>query len=400
MNTRNRTILPAIVGAVLLLALATLPARAQEAREVWAYYLGWYLWDSWNDDRLIDRPQNLYDVRDAGSLGAQIDQARGAGIDAFIMSYFGPKDGNLTHQVFNALLDQAGGRGFRVAASVDLGDPYYHATLDEVKDTLRYLIHDRANHGAYLRYQGRPVIYFWNQGRYSAADWRAVRDEIDPNHATLWIAEGTSTALIPTFDGLYLFNTAWAGNPAATAQRYSNAVRAAGGDFYSPTALPGWDESRIAGRTNPTSPRDRAGGQFLRNSWQGAISAGRDVILIVSWNEYFENSHIEPSQLYGSQALDTLRPLIAEWKAGAASAAPEAPSDVPAFTANANLRLRAGPSTDTDVLGSVAYGRAVQAIGRSADNAWVQVVVDGQTGWLSAAYGSLSVAFDSLPVAG
>jgi len=160
------------------------------------------------------------------------------------------------------------------------------------------------------------VIYFWNQGRFSLAQWQSIRQQIDPNRQTVWVMEGTATGLMPAFDGLYLFNTAWSNNPAATAAQWARRNTQAGGWFYTPTVLPGWDESALSGRTNPTSRRDRANGQFLTNSWNGAVSSGASIILIVSWNEYFENSHIEPSSVYGTQSLDTLRPLIAAWESG------------------------------------------------------------------------------------
>ncbi|MBE2270596.1 MAG: hypothetical protein IAE80_20330 [Anaerolinea sp.] len=303
---------------LMLLSAAPLasPAVAQEGRQVYAFYFGWYTGETWGDGRLQDQPAAPYDSRDAGAIGRQIGEAQSVGIDAFLMSWFGPKNDNLTHQVFNLLLDQAAARGFRAGAVVDMQDPGYNATVDETIQTLSYLVNDRANHPAYLRYAGKPVIYFWNQGRFSLAQWQSIRQQIDPNRQTIWVMEGTATNLMPAFDGLYLFNTAWSNNPAATAAQWARRNTQAGGWFYTPTVLPGWDESALSGRTNPTSRRDRANGQFLTNSWNGAVSSGASIILIVSWNEYFENSHIEPSSAYGTQSLDTLRPLIAAWESG------------------------------------------------------------------------------------
>jgi len=303
---------------LMLLSAAPLasPAVAQEGRQVYAFYFGWYTGETWGDGRLQDQPAAPYDSRDAGAIGRQIGEAQSVGIDAFLMSWFGPKNDNLTHQVFNLLLDQAAARGFRAGAVVDMQDPGYNATVDETIQTLSYLVNDRANHPAYLRYAGKPVIYFWNQGRFSLAQWQSIRQQIDPNRQTIWVMEGTATNLMPAFDGLYLFNTAWSNNPAATAAQWARRNTQAGGWFYTPTVLPGWDESALSGRTNPTSRRDRANGQFLTNSWNGAVSSGASIILIVSWNEYFENSHIEPSSVYGTQSLDTLRPLIAAWESG------------------------------------------------------------------------------------
>lgn len=380
----------AVLGCVAVFMSGLLagvqPAKAAD-RQVWAYYFGWYTGDSWGDGRLIDHPANPYDSRDGGAIGRQIDEAKGAGIDAFIMSWYGPKNGNLTSEVFNMLLDQASARGFHAGVSLDLADPGYNASVDEVVQSLQYVIGDRANHPAYLRYDGKPVIYFWNQARFSVSDWQNIRTQVDPNHNTIWVAEGTNTGFMPTFDGMYLFNTAWAGNPAATAQQWMNATVAAGGYFYTPTVLPGWDESRIAGRGNPTSPKDRNGGQFLSNSWNGAASIGAGAILIVSWNEYLENSHIEPSQNYGTNALDTLRPLIASWKGNAPPAA-DAPAVVAAapgdrtLTPTVTLNVRDGGSVSNAVLGQIHVGD-VYAI-RGEANGWYQIDFNGGPGWVSA----------------
>ena len=400
MRTMHKRILGILALAMLLMTALT-PAAAQEPRQVWAYYFGWWTNDSWGDGRLTDRPANLYDSRDGGAVGRQIDEAKSAGVDAFIMSWYGP--GNWVHDVFNMLLDQSAGRGFRAAVSVDMGAEFLTNTGD-VTNALATIINDRANHPAYLRYNGKPVIYFWNQGRFSNAEWQAIRNQVDPGHNTIWVAEGTNTGVLSVFDGLYLFNTAWAGNPASVAAQWKNRVAAAGGTFYTPTVLPGWDESALAaGRPNPTSPRARNNGQFLTNSWNGAVSSGANAILIGSWNEYFENSHIEPSQVYGTQSLDTLRPLVAAWKGGgSAPAASGGPAGSPTgvtYTVNSNLRLRSAPSTG-DVITSVPFGTTVDVIGRTADSSWVQVNYGGQSGWMSSGYGSFSGDLNAAPVTG
>lgn len=400
---RRIVVLSIAVLATLVLGMA-LPISAQEPRQVWAYYFGWYTGDSWGDGRLQDRPANPYDSRDGGAIARQISEAQSAGIDAFIAAWYGPANGNLTSQTFNALLDIAAGMSFRAGVSVDLGDPGYNATVGDTIGTLQYLIGDRVNHPAYLRYNGKPVIYFWNQSRFSVSDWQAIRDQVDPGHNTIWVAEGTNTAYLSVFDGLYLFNTAWASSPASTANQWARRVQQAGGTFYTPTVHPGWDESALAaGRPNPTSPRARNNGQFLTNSWNGAVSSGANAILIVSWNEYIENSHIEPSQVYGTQSLDVLRPLVAAWKGGGGGAPAQggavgSPTGV-TYLVNSNLRLRAAPVSG-EVITSVPAGTTVDVIGRTGDNGWLQVNYAGQSGWMSSGYGVLNGDVNVVPVTG
>lgn len=368
----------------------TQPVEAQDGRQVWVYYFGWHTGDSWNDGRLIDHPAaGNYSSQDGGTIDRQISEAQSAGIDAFIMSWFGPKNGNLTNNVLNMLLDTSASKGFHAAASVDMSQGDFNATTGEVLESLTYLVNDRVNHPGYLRYNGKPVIYFWNQGRFSAGEWRDIRNQVDPNHNTLWIAEGTSTALLPIFDGLYLFNTAWAGNPGSIASQYRNRVLSAGGVLYTPTVLPGWDESRIGGRDNATSPRDRDNGDFLRRSWNGAVGSGADVILIVSWNEYLENSHIEPSQTYSSQSLDALRQLVVAWESGSSAPAPvsgAAPASQPppgaavAESVYATVNVRSAPNREAEELGTITMGQRWTVTGEQ--DGWYAIDFNGQTGYV------------------
>jgi hypothetical protein len=109
------------IGLVFaLLALGAAPMGAQGGKQVWAFYFGWWTAESWGDGRLLDRPAAPYSSLDAGAVGRQIDEARSAGIDAFILSWFGPKNGNLTDQSLGILLDQAAARGFKIGVAVDM----------------------------------------------------------------------------------------------------------------------------------------------------------------------------------------------------------------------------------------------------------------------------------------
>lgn len=411
-----------LVGVLALLALVLIAPQpqtveAQQGRQVWAYFLGWYGRESWNDGRLLDRPQiQNYESFDFWILEQQIGQAQGAGIDAFVMSWLGRTDNNITDVTLNRALDVAWNKNFRIGAAFDLDNPNFLNNEQQVIEELSYLIHQRAHHGAYLRYNGKPVVYFWNQKRFSADTWARIRQQVDPNRDAIWVSEGLSTEYIPTFDGLYLFNTAWSGNPAGTAIQYRNAAYGAGGTFYTPTVMPGWNEDAVAitqNRENPTSPRDRNGGAFLRNSWQGAIAANTDVIMIVSWNEYLENSHIEPSVLHGTTALDTLRPLIAEWKTGAAPSAPDAPQESAAelaagnpvgaptgvtFTLGYNGNMRTNPQSNAGLIETIPYQTVLDVVGRTGDSTWYQVNYNGRSGWVAAQLGMIDGNVANVPV--
>lgn len=395
-----------LVGITLLFSLAT---QAQGERQVWSFYMGFWVgqqsWD-WQADVLDDYPAiGAYDSRDPGVAGTQIDQAKSAGIDAFIVSWYGLEDGGTTTPVVNNMLDRAAERGFKVGVAVDIFSSEFNRSRDALVNSLNWLVYDRANHPAYLRYDGKPVIFFAFQDRagFSAAEWQSIREQVDPAHNTIWIAEGISGCCIygGAMDGMYAFNISWAGGSSGRYSGERNAMRNAGGSLYVPMVHPGWNETKIAareGRPNPSGNRDRAGGQFLANSFNGAVASGADVIMIGTWNEFVENSHIEPSQLYGTQSLDTLRPLIANWKGNAPApvenvttteASAIAPG-TPTVTANTRLNVRPAPSTDGDPIGSISAGTPYPLVGQQ--EGWYAISFNGQTGWVSADFATVSNA--------
>ncbi len=403
-------ILALLLAAIFVFSIQPSPSFAQGERQVWAFYLGFWLgggaWDS-QAALLTDRPSlGSYDSRDGGVMGTQIDQAKGAGIDAFIVSWFGVRNGETT-SVLNNALDRAGERGFKVAGAVDVFHGFDRAHLE---DSIRYLVNDRANHPAYLRYNGRPVIAFafQNNSGLSNADWLAIRNAIDPDHNTLWLAEGLSGCCLygGAMDGMYAFNLAWNNGGSGRYSSEARAVTGRGGDLYVATIHPGWDENAIAaaqGRTNPTSPRARNDGQFLRNTFNGATASGANVLMVVSWNEFLENSHIEPSTSYGRQSLDTLGPLIAAWKGNAPaatesttteSAAPAEPTGRVA-EATTTVNVRAGAGTNFNRVGSISPGTRYSVVSESGG--WVGINYNGQTAYVSAQYVSISGGSASAP---
>jgi hypothetical protein len=63
---------------------------------------------------------------------------------------------------------------------------------------------------------------------------------------------------------------------------------------------PGYDDHKLVTRTRPQLA-DRRNGAFFNTQWQAALDSGADWILVTSWNEWWENTEIEPSQRYGNQ---------------------------------------------------------------------------------------------------
>ena len=63
----------------------------------------------------------------------------------------------------------------------------------------------------------------------------------------------------------------------------------------------------------------------------------------------------------------------------------------------APARLRAGPSTQTDILGTVDTGALLTLTGRNADSTWAQVRTGGGSAWMLASLLSIQGSLATLP---
>ena len=90
------------------------------------------------------------------------------------------------------------------------------------------------------------------------------------------------------------------GYPARLAAM-SDTVHRSGGRWIAPFA-PGFD-ARLVGGTKEVPRRD---GATLRKEYAAAVSSSPDALGLISWNEFSENTHVEPSRKNGDQYLSVL----------------------------------------------------------------------------------------------
>jgi len=74
-----------------------------------------------------------------------------------------------------------------------------------------------------------------------------------------------------------------------------------GGIWIAPAA-PGFDARLVGG----TSVVERKAGETLKTEISNALQSMPDALGLISWNEFSENSHIEPSQDHGNLYLRVL----------------------------------------------------------------------------------------------
>jgi len=290
----------ALLSWVSLAPSVAYPATTP-AHPVLAYYYTW--WNEGTFSQTLYQPVQPYNSDDQGAMQRQVDQAKRAGVDGFIVSWYG--NGDITDSNFAHLLDIADRSGF--TATIHFETPHFDG-VDDVVAQLRAFYEKRANHPGLVRYQGRPVIFFWQASTFDNGTWNDIRAQVDPDHRAVWMADGDRFSILggEAWDGISPYAIAWSADPAGQMVRWSNSARSVAPDkLWNPVVSPGCNDS--AARA-PTCIRDRGDGSYYQASWDGAIASNPSWAVVVStFNEWMEATQIEPSVQYGDQYLELTR---------------------------------------------------------------------------------------------
>jgi hypothetical protein len=334
---------------------------------VFAYYYIWYAPTSWRRAK-IDLPQlGSYDSRDRAVIAQHIAWARAAGIDGLIVSW---KHEQRLDDALSVLVDEATKAGMKLILLYQ-GLDFDRLPLDDavVAGDLTWFMDNYAQAAPFDVY-GKPMIVWSGTWGYKDSQIERVRTAIGaPERALLLGSERSADAYASRaqlFDGDAYY---WSSPDPLTTPRYlrrldevAAAVRADSGRWIAPAA-PGFD-GRLIGGTSVVPRRD---GATYRAAWDGALGTNPDILGIISWNEFSENSHIEPSKTYGDEYIKLTTELIAGLPSGGSSASPSAspadsltPSSNPPFEAPFPADPVPAPR-DTNLSGLVVGGAILVA---------------------------------------
>jgi hypothetical protein len=307
-RSSSLSLFSALVLAALALAgcaerkpTSTLHANLQttHASTVLAVYEAWF-----------GEPDHInvgYSSHDPAVLYRQIEQAKAHNIGGFVVDWYGLKK-PFIDESFARMEAAAQQQQFKVALMYDELVNTPTSTDEAISDFeyayQRYIGPNAPARGAYLRYEGRPVIFIWpNSDRI---DWTQVRLHLNqwPDPPVL-IYKEMPTPYLSAFDGVYVWinpgRRGWQPDGSNWGHDYlqyfyTRTAAKYPGKLIVGTAWPGFDDHR-ARWTEHRYMAYRCGRTF-----QDTLDLYRDFVrandsspflLIATWNDYEEGTAIE-----------------------------------------------------------------------------------------------------------
>lgn len=301
-------------------------------------------WEGVNaDKKLIESSTHYpthgaYDSHDPGVVRRHVQEAKGACIDAFIVSWWGK--GTFEDGAMRPILDGCAAGG--VKACIYYEQVAKPGTPESVAAEFAGFLKRYGGDPAYLKVtrggRERPVVFIYGRAlrQLGLKKWKvaagliADADGPDP----LLIADDFGDEALSIFDGAHSYapmgDLHGALAKGETLQHWidrampwwANHPRDKG-KISTITVFPGYDDTKIR---HPGMKVDRDGGRLYQTLWRAAADAGPDWVLITSFNEWHEGSEIEPSVEYGDRYLKLTAEGAAAFKAARGGAGPSAGS--------------------------------------------------------------------------
>lgn len=278
----------------------------------------------------------LYDSADPVAIRYHLDTAVAAGIDTFIATWWGSS--GYTEDNFKLLLNETEHGDYPMQHSVyfeSVQGRYNASALPaatvsaNIAEDLEHIVTTHGNHPNFLRVfdaatsAWRPVIFVYavTSLKKTGAIWSdAVAILHGKGLHPFLIGDmgnpGVASDVYRAFDGIHVYNPLgiYRDEPATALGRFETMVASArfGGKLAAATVLPGYNDTMVRDGV-PVLPRQ--GGWVYDHSWDVAITANPDWVLICTWNEWHEGSEIETSLENGTYYVDATATHVARFKA-------------------------------------------------------------------------------------
>jgi Glycosyl hydrolase family 71 len=269
-----------------------------------AYFYIWFDSSSW-DRAKIDYPLlGRYSSDDRAVMLQQIQWAKSAGIKGFIVSW---KSTEVLNRRMEQLIEVAEQEDFKLAVIYE-GLDFNRNPLpaQTVANDLDYFIQHFAGRKPFELFS-KPLVIWSGTWKFTPQEVSQVTQSRRV-HLLILASERNLAGyqkLAGSVDGNAYY---WSSVNPDTNSGYGSKLSQMGkavhqnGGIWIPPAAPGFDARLIGG----TTVVDRKNGDTFRAQIATAMASSPDALGIISWNEFSENSYIEPSQMYGHTYLNIL----------------------------------------------------------------------------------------------
>lgn len=364
------------LGLAMLLISATLPAAAAAGSAspispddppVLAHYYIWFNATSWSRAKRDTPSAGRYSSDQVSVMRKHAREAKAAGIDGLIVSW---KSTEVLDPRLENLMKVAAEEGLKLAITyqgLDFNrDPLPAARVGQDLD----LFIERYADDPVFALFGKPLVIWSGTWAYSPEEIASVT--LPRRNRLLILASEKNVDGIRRLDGLvdgdlYYWSSV---NPATYPNYPSKLIDMAvevhrrNGLWIAPVA-PGFDARQVGG----ASLVERENGAVLRRQWAGAMASSPDAIGLISWNEFSENTYIEPSVRFGNHYLRALADLTGSPPPAAVDFDSSGPSG--RVTRGNEIALRLGL---VGALGGIMLGASVVAIRRNRGGKYLRRV--------------------------
>jgi hypothetical protein len=296
--------------------------KADSRRLVLAAYYPWY--SDYASPLLADRPTRPRSVWNAAGVRSMTRQARAHGVDGFVVSWHGSdRDGPALRLVRKAA--EATGQTFTAYLEVPAAQPPgpTRSRSFVVRQWLLQALSHRQSPAFLKAADGVPVVFVYGMATLTPAQWQDVLVAVAgrPGIKVHLVGDAIDPAYRPLEWGLHRY-TALGPVSRLAARSARTALLARAGAAVDPAAMPllyagtvspGFDDRRLRGDTNPVVPR-RGDGSRYAATWSAALTGDPDWVFVSTWNEWFENTQIEPGVATGRLALQQTADRAAAWR--------------------------------------------------------------------------------------
>ena len=319
-----------------------------------AFYYPWYgnpevsgQWHHWDaaghdPDKLVNGLPDLassfhpllgaYDSSNIDVIEQHLRWAQYAGIDAFIISWWGRGD----------FTDQVSSKIFQVDGKMKDGIKltfYYEKVTDSTEGIIAdfdYLYKNYLTSPVAYRFNGRPVVFLYGRSIFSGfwcilnekcskfksyIDWSSMLSYLREKYNILLVADVMSPRFKSVmekvvemgFEAIHVYNPALefhSGFDPYEHYRLMKKFASSHSLLLGLTVLPGYDDTNIGREFS--FKIDRKKGEFYRELIAYALKFSPEWIIITSFNEWHEGTQIEPSVEYGNFYLELTRSLLGD----------------------------------------------------------------------------------------